>query len=362
MKLAWKELTHSWKKYALISVIVILMMFMVLFLSGLVDGLGRAVSAGVEQMDAQAFVLKEDSEGLITISSVTEEEYEQIKEQADGEVATIDIQRLYLSKEGSDEKIDVTYFAVDPEGILAPDVYEGVTLQDSDAKNPIVLDDMYEAEGIKVGDTIRDASSEVEFTVAGFSRDKMYGHTSVGYVSVDTYTQIMSALSSDYVKHYHAVALEKGVQDLNIEGLQVVPKAEIIDSLPGYKSEQMTIKMVDWMLLIITSAILAIFFFVINLQKEKEFGVMKAIGIGMGRLTGFVLWEVGLVAAFGAIVAGVLVWAMAQGLPGTMPFYLQTANVLAILAAFVGISLVGSLLSIVKVARIDPADIIGGDN
>lgn len=46
MRLAWKELKYNWKRYLLIEIIVVLMMFMVLFLSGLVQGLGRAVSSG----------------------------------------------------------------------------------------------------------------------------------------------------------------------------------------------------------------------------------------------------------------------------------------------------------------------------
>ena len=53
MKHAWKELMYGKKKYILIEILLILLMFMVLFLSGLAEGLGRAVTAGIETMDAQ---------------------------------------------------------------------------------------------------------------------------------------------------------------------------------------------------------------------------------------------------------------------------------------------------------------------
>ena len=70
MKLAWKELKHSKTKYLLIESIIILMMFMVIFLSGLANGLARAVSASIEKEDAKYYVISNDSQNLIgTISN-----------------------------------------------------------------------------------------------------------------------------------------------------------------------------------------------------------------------------------------------------------------------------------------------------
>ena len=79
MRLALKELLHSRKKYVLVEIIVVLMIFMVLFLSGLVQGLGRAVSSGVETMDADTFVLSDDSEKLLTVSSLADNEFSQVR-------------------------------------------------------------------------------------------------------------------------------------------------------------------------------------------------------------------------------------------------------------------------------------------
>lgn len=62
VKLALKELRHGRERYTLIAIIVFLMMFMVLFLSGLVNGLGRAVSSGIDNLPADSFVLSDDSE------------------------------------------------------------------------------------------------------------------------------------------------------------------------------------------------------------------------------------------------------------------------------------------------------------
>ena len=44
-----------------------------------------------------------------------------------------------------------------------------------------------------------------------------------------------------------------------------------------------------------------------------------------------------------------------------MPFYLQASQAVIVLAAFVLISILGSLATVIRVAKIDPARIIGGD-
>ena len=358
MRLGIRELRHNWKKYLLVEIIVVLMMFMVLFLSGLVKGLGRAVSSGIDNMKADTFILKEDAEKLITLSSLTQEQYEAVQKEYGDKAASIDIQRMYLQKDEDADKADVTYFAIDPDSFLNPDVYEGEKL--SSEEHAVVLDDDYESDGIKVGDEIIDSASGIRLKVDGFTKDAMYGHTSVAYISTKTYREIMKKANPMYQETVHAAAIE-GSAGSRVDGTKEYTKAEIIKAIPGYQAEQMTITMVEWLLVVITALVIGIFFFVINLQKEKEFGVLKAIGTSMGSLVRMILSQVFVIAVFGALVAAGLVAAMSAVLPATMPFYLQTTQSAIVLCAFFLISILGSLATVVRVAGIDPAQIIGGD-
>lgn len=261
MKLAWKELKYNWKKYLLVEIIVILMMFMVLFLSGLVKGLGRAVSSGVDNMQADSFILSDDAEKLLTVSNLTADEYSAVQKEYGDRATPLDIQRMYLQKKDGSDKIDVTYFAIDPEGFLNPDVYKGEQLGEEEGS--VILDDDFESKGIQLGDTVKDSASGKGLKVVGFTKDAMYGHTSIGYISTGTYASIMKKVNPMYQETVHAAAIQG-------EAGHYV-KEEIVKAIPGYQAEQMTITMVEWLFVVITALIIGIFFFVINLQKEKEF-------------------------------------------------------------------------------------------
>ncbi|MCM1538914.1 MAG: ABC transporter permease [bacterium] len=361
MKLAWKELIYSKKKYILIELIIVLLVFMVLFLSGLVEGLGRAVTSGIEDMDADYFLLSDSAEGLITVSDLDMDVCAQAAAQTDAELALLDIQRMYLTKAGGTEKLNVTYFAIESGSFLEPDVEEGVQFGDTDVKNPIILDDDYRAEGIQTGDVVADSSTGMEFTVIGFAKDQMYGHTSIGFVTTDTYTELRTMLNPFYEPSCHAVVIRgTDVENIRIEGAEVISKADIVEAIPSYMAEHMTITMIIWVLVIVTAVVIGVFYYILTIQKQKQFGVMKAIGVEMRSLTCMVVSQVGMLAVFGAVIAALLTYGMAAALPQAMPFYLKNKNVCILLVVFVLISIASSLISMHNIAKVDPMRAIGG--
>ncbi len=361
MKLAWKELRHDKKKYILVEVLLILMIFMVLFLSGLVNGLGRAVSSGVDNMNVDYVWMSEDAENLITVSHLEDDQVAEMQKQVDGESAPLDIQRVYIQQNKDSEKLDLTYFGMEPGSFLMPEVTEGTGLsKDPDARE-IVLNDSFKEDGIKAGDTILDSATGTKLKVVGFVKDTMYAHIGVGVVSLDTFDAILSDMNPAYTGGVHALAVKGTAEESAVAGTSLVTKEDVINDLPGYEAEQMTINMVLWVMVILSAAILGVFFFVLTIQKEKQFGILKAIGVSMGELTGNLLSQMLILSLFGAVIGNVLAFAMAAALPAAMPFYLTASNAAVVTAAFILVSLLGALISIRRVGRVDPLTSIGGN-
>lgn len=362
MKIAWKELLHNKKKYILIELIIVLLMFMVLFLSGLVNGLGRAVSSGIELMDAKYFVISDSAEDIITVSDIKADVFESVKEELSGNVTTLDIQRMYLTKTDSEEKINVTYFAIEPGSFLEPSLIEGTSLDMASVDNAIILDDDFQMEGIALGDTVIDSASELEFVVVGFAKDQMYGHTSVAFISTENYTNIRTSLNPMYTPSYHAlITNDDRIMTLDLEGVVVDDKQTVIESIPSYSAEHTTITMVVWLLVVISSVIIGVFYYIMTIQKEKQFAVMKSLGINMGQITGMIVSQVCIVACMGALISNILNVAMSCALPQTMPYYLRAFDACGVSIAFIAISVISSLLSVIRVSKVDPMTVIGGE-
>lgn len=362
MKLAWKEICYGKKKYLLIELVIVLLMFMVLFLSGMANGLGRAVSSGIEEMNADYFILDDSAEELITVSNLSEDVFSEVKGQTTSELATLDIQRMYIKKAGQEEKINITYFAIEAGSFLEPAILSGEGLSASNVENPIVLDDDFQIEGISIGDIVEDSASEIEFTVVGFAKDQMYGHTSIGFITQKSYDLLRKELSPYYETSYHAIALRgDDISKIDVNGAVVIDKQTIIKNIPSYQAENLTITMIVWTLVIVSAIIIGIFFYIMTMQKEKQFAVMKSLGVSMSEIAGMICAQIGIIAVFGALVANALNLAMAAALPQKMPYYLHHGDAIMVSVVFVIISLISSVLSVRKVAKVDPMMVIGGE-
>ncbi len=355
MKTAFKELIFFKKKYLLIELLVVLMMFMVTFLSGLSNGLARAVSASVETMNATNFILSDDAEGVMTYSNLTNSLQDKIDHLGLSSQASLNIGRSNIKIEK--HALDITYFSVDSDSFLAPTLISGHSF----SKNmTIVLDKSFKDGGIKLGDVVTDKSSGLELTVVGFTKDQLYGHTSAGYISKNTWKTLYQKNNPQYLWQPQAIATQDNKVKKVGEQLAVWSKSDLIKKIPGYSAEQSTLQMILWVLVVASAAILGVFFYIITLEKRQEFGVMKAIGMKMSEIARIQLAQSVILSIFGVIVGDGLAYVISLFLPVSMPFYLKFENLAGVSLAFIAICLGASIFSILKVSKIDPIEIVNG--
>ncbi|WP_159796031.1 ABC transporter permease [Streptococcus halichoeri] len=360
MKVAWSELTYQPKKYLLVEGLIVVMMFMVVFLTGLANGLGRDVSAQIEQFGDRHYLLSDDSKGLITFSNITAQQSTQLKQQYGSEGAELVIQRAAIQAKGTSEKQDATYFAIAPEEDLNPAVHAGHRL--GQTKGQAVLDESFYDKGLRLGDRLKDTTTNQWLEIVGFVKDAKYGHSPVIFISKATYTQLRQKTMPPYEWQPQAYSLPKASKLTTVpKGLETYSKAQIIQKIPGYQAEALTLSMIIWVLVLASSAILGVFFYILTLQKLKQFGVLKAIGFSMAQIAGMQLAQIFLLALAGLGLGTALAVGLAQVLPKAMPFFLTWTRVGLLACAFLVIALLCGSLSLFKVRQVDPVQVIGGN-
>lgn len=374
MFLALREMRHSKARYSLIMVIMLLVSFLVLFVTGLARGLAYANISALENMPANYFVVQSDADHTFRRSQLTDSELAAARQIAGEDKATpLGVQTSTITVGGADGdmKADITFFAVDMTGMLAPSLTEGTGISNED-QGMAVVDTKLEESGVTVGSTIRDQASGMSWTVSGFVEDSSYSHTPVVYINQLDWQAMKqgavqvqgSGASGNSSTPFNAVALDvSAAQASEIAGQQqsveVITQKQAISSVPGYAAEQNSLLMMIAFLFVIAAVVLAVFFYVITIQKTSQFGILKAMGTKMSYLAWSVVGQVMILSVASLVLSLLLTFGMNMGLPDSMPFELDGQTMLLTSLLFIGMSLLGSLISVARVAKVDALEAIG---
>ncbi|MDU7240559.1 ABC transporter permease [Clostridium sp.] len=374
MFLALKELKHNKARFGLIIGILTLIIFLVLFLSGIAKGLSAATGSSIENSKANYYILDDSADKLITRSVIEKDNLKKLNDlngliDLNENTTPINLHTSNFTMDSLDKKINLVYLAIDPSTFLMPEVIEGNTLNND---REIILNNSFKEDGVDIGDIIKDTSSNLELTVVGFTKNQMYAHISVGVVSLDTYKDIMTSATGRDYDNFQALAInmDKSSENLdlltnlvndNLDKKVLLTKSDIISNVPGHSQEQATILMMLVFLLIISSFIVGVFFYITTMQKSPEFGVLKALGAKMSTLAISITTQVFMLSVISMLIGNVLTFSLASILPASMPFVLSYKDGALVSLLFIAIALLSSLFSIRKIRKVDAISAIGGN-
>lgn len=423
MFLALREMRHAKARYALIMVIMLLVSFLVLFITGLAGGLAYATASAVENMPTRHFVLQENSDNRFSRSRLTEEQLKAVQTIVGESNATpLGVQMSTITLEGGSAKTDVTFFAVDLEGPLAPRLEEGEGMT-NETEGLVIADRTLAKSGITPGSVIRDQATGLTLRVVGFTSEQSFSHTPVVFLNSSDWQRLKTpsganggaggvtpaaatapATGSDtgspagtvanassssgatarsvttassnagatansvatpvVAAPFNVIALQVTQQQADelaqqVTGMEVISKQDAISGIPGHSAEQGSLMMMIVFLFIITAFVLAVFFYVITVQKTSQFGVLKAIGTQTGYLVRSVVGQV-MALSLASLTASLLLIALASYmLPEGMPFQLKASTIVLSSVLLVAVGLLGSFVSVLRVTKVDALEAIG---
>lgn len=358
MFLALREFKHARLRYALVTGVIAMVASLVFILSGLANGLASGNSEAIEAIDADAFVVAAGSEYLLDRSRLPEEVVSAVQD-ADGiEDAQPMIATVGNVRSGdADGVIGVSILAVTPDTFLDPGANEGDSL--SASPDGIVIDQSLANEGVGIGDTLTFDPSGAELEVVGITSGHQYRLAPTLFVNIEQ----MSEINTESNGAVNTLVVQGDSDAINalpdqIDGIMIGSETEMIESLPGYQEQALTLNLIQVFLIVIAAGIIAAFFFILTLQKMGELGVMKALGATTFELAKALIFQAIFLGAIGilfGVIAGYIMQMVAQG---TVPYALDPMQMAIYGSLILIVAVVGTLLSLFRIARVDPLDAI----
>lgn len=340
MKMGWRELIRMKQRFTLMAIVTTLIVLLILMISGLADGLAYDNGAVIRNLPVEQMALSQDAEGQLTRSFL---------DQADQPSGTeaLGVQSMVLEKKNG-TKDDVTVFASPADTTYGPS-------QLSELKTGQVLVDTEYAKqsGTKVGDTITDFRTKTTFEIVGTVSDGRYSHAPVLWTTLNTWSTWQDKMKTNYVSAFLS-------QDPIKTDLATYTKKQIVEQVPGYSAEQNSFQMMRIALVLIGSLILTAFFYILTMQKMKQLGILKAIGIRTRTIGQGLVLQVFLLTVVSFLISLLLTWTIGQLLPGSLPFRFEWMTSFGYGGLIVLTAMLGSLIPLRALKKLEPADAMGG--
>lgn len=305
MFLTIQELRHNKLKFGALSFIIFLIVFLVLFITGLAAGLANDSGAAIKNTPATHFVLQAGSESRLSRSALTQSDWQALKHQS---LTPINVTQATIERPKKQTKTDIAYIAVDATSFMTPKVTQGQKLSNQSTQK-VVVSSKLQANGYQLGDTFKDSTTGQQFKIGGFSKQMAYAHTPVIYLNHHQWQTIFPTQKTTY----NAFASKRPLS-VN-KHYQVISKQTLIDNIPGYSAEQSSLYLMIDFLYVISLFVLAIFFYIITLQKLRDFGALKALGTTTCYLSQHIISEIGLLTAVAILLAGGIISVISQSMP-----------------------------------------------
>lgn len=354
MFLAINEIRHSKLRYALVTGVMFLIAYLVFFLTGLAYGLAQDNRMAVDKWEADQILLTEEANGNLNMSMLPRSLYDEVDAP---EKAVLAQTAGVVTKEDNGEKVDVTFFGIDPDQFLAPNITDGEMFTSDDEA---VADSSIEEEyGISIGDTIKLAGSDKKLKIVGFTDNARFSVAPVLYTSIGAYQEIRFEKEDDSENaRINAIVTRGKIKEVP-DDLVATDISKFINELPGYNAQVLTFGFMIGFLIVIAAIVIGIFIYVLTMQKSEIFGVMKAQGISSRYIAFSVIAQTFLLATSGVLIGGLATIGTALVLPAAVPFQINLLFFASISVMMILIAMLGAFFSVRTIVKIDPLKAIG---
>lgn len=363
MSIAVKELRRRPAGFLPAGGALTLLVLLLLVLGGFLDGLTLGATGAYRAQEGNLLVFDADSELQLARSRITPDVRDAVAA-VDGvaAVGTLGSTATTTAIPGRDQLLDVVVFGYERDtDVLPGPPSDGAAVVD---RRLLELADVTEGEVLEVG------PEPIEIVVESFVGDVSQGSPTI-WVDPATWRRVASSANPagalpEQVVPVLVVMPATGVdlQELadRVEGtadVDAVTATEAIDALPVVTQQATTFQGIIAVTFVVTLIVVALFFALLTLERERLYAVLKAVGASTGELVSGVAAQALLIALGALVVGGALAAGLVAVLPVELPVQLEPGRMVQVAVGTVITALLGGLFTLRRLLRIDPATAIG---
>ena len=356
MFLAVNELNKEKGRFALIVFVIVLMSYLTFFLTSLAYGLATSYTQGLDKWGASGIVLNKDANNTIERSLLFEEDYSAF---TIDDTALLGVSGATI---GQDVSEDISLFGIAFDDFLAPNLTEG--------RNPIEPSEVVAADalkdvGVELGRTLSFKGIDQELTVVGFTDTATFQTAPIIYVDLVEWRSLAASLAGmNGMRDPTTVSalVTRNIADgsaYESDRMQWLSTRDFSFSLPGYQAQVLTFGLMIGFLIAIASFVLAVFMYILTLQKKNVFGILKAEGVPNSYISLSVMTQILLLTLTGLAIGLAFTVISGLALGSKVPFLINPLFFSGIIGLFLICGALGGVASVRAVTKIDPVEAIG---
>lgn len=363
MRFALRELLRRPGRFGVVGGALTVIVLLLLFIGGLLDGLYLNSTGAVRALQADAVVFSDDSRQAFLRSEITPDVRDQI-DAVDGVEETGGLGFTLLGVQvGDGELVD---------GAIAGYELSADRLPEPPDPGEAWADQQLADEGVEEGDEVLVGPSEVPLRIAGFVEDTNYLQQGGLWVEPGTWREVLAenrpdAIVADGSFQALVVRTAEGADldevrqaiDEATGATETLTETEAIEAIPGIVEQNATFQAVIAVTVFIAALVIALFFALLTLERLGLYAVLKAVGARSSTLVVGVVAQSVIVALGAFVLGGVLTFGLLQIVPEGIPLQLEPSRALSTLVSITVAAVVGALVSLRRIVRIDPASAIG---
>lgn len=359
--IAWRNLFDDRARLAISVGGVALSIMLVLLLNGFLTGMNQQITAYIDNTPADYYVSQRGVANLQGAGSIISRSNLQTVESVEGVVAAMPVFTQYVILEIHSKKVTAFLVGYEPERGGGPwEIAEGRAVSNGDE---MVIDRVLaRRHGLELGEEMELLGKR--FRIVGLSGGTASWMVSMLFTTHEAATALLRAQgTTSYI-------LVDGNGDAGVgERLKaalgetnVVPRETISANDVKYLAGVFSTPLRMMVLIAVGIGVLLVGLTIYSatVERVREYGVLKAIGMRNRQLYSIVGQQALSAAAFGFIVGLLLVWLVAAAIQQAWPQFLIVVDRPSILQAAIGalaMALLASLVPARYVGNIDPARI-----